>query len=278
MSMSLVTSQQIEKYLELYSDVSLPFSKDVIEVLSFEMKQVYIRASGGQWPCILNSASMQGAKIICNKNSPLLKNLSNKGISNSSLRFSFADADSKEPVTFFVNVRLIGVSDYQPPDIVMVSLAYTQRAPDALIERIGKVISANANAERFPHEHIAITDTNMRRIALARKEAVIFIDGVPRRCILQSLSFVGATVYMMGVAAFLKKKSITLKFEFSDPDISLSLKGNTTNATPLEDRKDLVSLIIEFELPKIPMNYKLYLSRYFELPRKLVATEAEGSD
>jgi len=276
--MSLVTSQQIEKYLELYSDVSLPFSKDVIEVLSFEMKQVYIRASGGQWPCILNSASMQGAKIICNKNSPLLKNLSTKGVSNSSLRFSFADEDSKEPVTFFVNVRLIGVSDYQPPDIAMVSLAYTQRAPDALIERLGKVISATVNAKRFPNENIAITDANVRRIALTRKELVIFIDGVPRRCILQSLSFTGATVYMMGVAAFLKKKSITLKFEFSDPEISLSLKGKTMDATPLEDRKDLVSLIIEFELPKVPLNYKLYLSRYFELPRKLVTTEAEGSE
>jgi len=276
--MSLVTSQQIDKYLELYSDVLLPFSKEVVEVLSFDLKQAYIKASGGQWPCIIHSASMQSVKIICNKNSPLLKNLSTKGVSNSSLRFSFADADSKEPISFFVNVKLIGVSDYQPPDIALVSLAYTQRAPDALIERLGKVISASVNAKRFPNEQIAITDANMRRIALARKESVIFIDGVPRRCILQSISFAGATIYMMGVAAFLKKKNITLKFEFSDPDISLSLKGKTTEATPLEDRKDLVSLIIEFELPKVPMNYMLYLSRYFELPRKLVTTETEGNE
>jgi len=82
----------------------------------------------------------------------------------------------------------------------------------------------------------------------------------------------------MGVAAFLKKKSITLKFEFSDPDMSLPIKGKTTEATPLEDRKDLVSLIIEFEPPKIPMSYKLYLSRYFELPRKLVSSETEGNE
>ena len=276
--MSFVTSQQIDKYLELYSDVSLPFSKEVIEVLAFDVKQAYIKASGGQWPCIIHSASMQGAKIICNKNSPLLKHLSTKGVSNSSLRFSFADQDSKEPITFFVNVRLVGVSDYQPPDIVLVTLAYTQRAPDALIERIGKVISASVNAKRFPNENIAITDANMRRIALTRKETVIFIDGVPRRCILQNLSFAGATLYMMGVAAFLKKKAVTLKFEFSDPDISLSIKGKTTDANPLEDRKDLVSLIVEFEPPKIPMNYKIYLSRYFELPRKLVATENEGNE
>ena len=276
--MSFITSQQIDKYLELYGDVSLPFSKEVVEVLSFEVKQVHIRASGGQWPCIVHSASMQGAKIICNKSSPLLNHLSTKGVSNSSLRFSFADEDSKEPVAFFVTVRLIGVSDYQPPDIMLVSLAYTQRAPDALIERLGKVISASVNAKRFPNEHIAITDANMRRIALTRKESVIFIDGVPRRCILQSISFAGAKVYMMGVAVFLRNKTVTLKFEFSDPALSLSLKGKTVEANPLEDRKDLVSLIIEFEPPKIPINYKIYLSRYFELPRKLVATETEGND
>lgn len=276
--MSFATSQQIDKYLELYKDVSLPFSKEVVEVLSFDTKQVYIKASGGQWPCIMHSSSMQGTKIICNQNSPLLKNLSTKGISNASIRFSFSDGDSKEPIAFFVNVKLIGVSDYQPPDIVLVSLSYTQRAPDALIERLGKVISASVNAKRFPNEHISLSDTNMRRIALTRKETVIFIDGVPRRCILQSVSFAGAMVYMMGVAAFLKKKAITLKFEFSDPDLTLSLKGKTVEATPLEDRKDLVSLIIEFEPPQIPMNYKLYLSRYFELPRKLVATENAGNE
>ena len=137
--MSFATSQQINKYLEAYKDVSVTFSKEIIEVLFFDVKQASVRASGGQWPCILNSASMSGAKIICNKNSGLLKKISTQSFSNASLRFSFFDSDSKEPISFFVTVRLVGVSDYQMDDLSLVTLAYTQRAPDALIERLGRI-------------------------------------------------------------------------------------------------------------------------------------------
>jgi len=274
-AMSFATSQQIDKYLELYKDVPVTFSKEIMDVLSFDVKQAYVRASGGQWPCIINSVSMIDAKIICNKNSGLLKNISTKSFSNAALRFSFADADSKEPVSFFVNIKLLGVSDYQMPDLVLVSLSYTQRAPDALIERLGKVISANVNVQRFPNEKILLSDVNMRRIGLSKKETVIFIEGVPRRCILQNVSFSGATVYMMGVASFLKNKIVTLKFEFLDPDIAMAVKGKTCKARALEDRKDLVSLTIEYESQKVPMNYQLCLNKYFELPKKLLTTNAQ---
>lgn len=273
--MSFATSQQINKYLEAYKDVSVTFSKEIIEVLSFDVKQTSVKASGGQWPCILNSASMSGAKIICNKSSGILKKISTQSFSNASLRFSFFDADSKEPVSFFVTVRLVGVSDYQMEDLALVTLAYTQRAPDALIERLGRIIEANVNAKRCAVEKVVLTDSIMRRIALSKKETVVFVEGVPRRCILQNISFVGATVYIMGVASFLKNKAVTLKFEFLDPDTVIALKGRTVGATPLEDRKDLVSLTIEYELQNIPMGYKLYLNRYFELPKKLVAQENE---
>lgn len=273
--MSFATSQQINKYLEAYKDVSVTFSKEVIEVLSFDVKQASIRASGGQWPCILNSASMNGAKIICNKNSGLLQKISTQSFSNASLRFSFFDSDSKEPISFFVNIRLVGVSDYQMEDLALVTLAYTQRAPDALIERLGRIIEANVNSKRHATEKIVLTDSIMRRIALSKKETVVFVEGVPRRCIIQNISFVGATVYIMGVASFLKNKAVTLKFDFLDPDTVIAVKGHTVGAVPLEDRKDLVSLTIDYEAQSIPMNYNLYLNRYFELPKKLVAQESE---
>ena len=274
--MSFATSQQINKYLEAYKDVSVTFSKEIIEVLFFDVKQASVRASGGQWPCILNSASMSGAKIICNKNSGLLKKISTQSFSNASLRFSFFDSDSKEPISFFVTVRLVGVSDYQMDDLSLVTLAYTQRAPDALIERLGRIIEATVNAKRYAIEKIVLTDVIMRRIALSKKETVVFVEGVPRRCIIQNISFVGATVYIMGVASFLKNKAVTLKFDFSDPDTVIAIKGRTVGAVPLEDRKDLVSLTIDYEMQSVPMNYKLYLNRYFELPKKLVAQESEA--
>ena len=191
------------------------------------------------------------------------------------MRFSFFDSDSKESVSFFVTVRLIGVSDYQMEDLALVTLAYTQRAPDALIERLGRIVEANVNAKRYATEKVVLTDSIMRRVALSKKETVVFVDEIPRRCILQNISFVGATVYIMGVASFLKNKAVTLKFDFLDPDTVITVKGHTIGALPLKDRKDLVSLTIEYESQSIPMNYKLYLNRYFELPKKLVAVENE---
>lgn len=273
--MSFATSQQINKYLEAYKDVFVTFSKEIIEVLSFDVKQAFVKASGGQWPCIINSASMSGAKIICNKNSGILKKISSQSFSNASLRFSFLDPDSKEPISFFVTIKLVGVSDYQMEDLALVTLAYTQRAPDALIERLGRIIEANVNAKRYATEKVVLTDSIMRRVALSKKETVVFVDEIPRRCILQNISFVGATVYIMGVASFLKNKAVTLKFDFLDPDTVITVKGHTIGALPLKDRKDLVSLTIEYESQSIPMNYKLYLNRYFELPKKLVAVENE---
>ena len=273
--MSFATSQQINKYLEAYKDVFVTFSKEIIEVLSFDVKQAFVKASGGQWPCIINSASMSGAKIICNKNSGILKKISSQSFSNASLRFSFLDPDSKEPISFFVTIKLVGVSDYQMEDLALVTLAYTQRAPDALIERLGRIIEANVNAKRYATEKVVLTDSIMRRVALSKKETVVFVDEIPRRCILQNISFVGATVYIMGVASFLKNKAVTLKFDFLDPDTVITVKGHTIGALPLKDRKDLVSLTIEYESQSIPMNYKLYLNRYFELPKKLVAQESE---
>jgi len=273
--MSFATSQQINKYLEAYKDVFVTFSKEIIEVLSFDVKQAFVKASGGQWPCIINSASMSGAKIICNKNSGILKKISSQNFSNASLRFSFLDPDSKEPISFFVTIKLVGVSDYQMEDLALVTLAYTQRAPDALIERLGRIVEANVNAKRYATEKVVLTDSIMRRVALSKKETVVFVDEIPRRCILQNISFVGATVYIMGVASFLKNKAVTLKFDFLDPDTVITVKGHTIGALPLKDRKDLVSLTIEYESQNVPMNYKLYLNRYFELPKKLVAVENE---
>ena len=160
-------------------------------------------------------------------------------------------------------------------DLVLVSLESTQRAPDALIERLGRIISASVNAKRLSNEKIVLNEVNMRRISLLKKETVVFVDGVPRRCILQHVCFAGATVYMMCVATFLKNKAVTLKFEFTDPDAVIAIKGKTNKATPLEDRKDLVSLNIEYTQPS--MNYNLYLNRYFELPRKMHATDTEAT-
>lgn len=267
--MPFATSQQLNKYYDLYRDVDVTFSKEVIQTLNFDPKQTFIRCSGGQWTCVLNSASMIRAKIICGKKSGFVEKLSS-GITTASLRFSFYDPDAKDIFSFFVNVKVIGISAYHSGsnDLILISFEYTQRAPDALIEKLGTLLEANINATKRAAERLVLSDEIMRKICLLKKETFVFVDGIPRRCILRDISFTGAKIFMVGVASFLTNKLVTLKFEFFDPQNSFGIKGRTIRAEQFEDRKDLVALGIEYDLAGIPMVYKMYLNRYFSLQRK----------
>lgn len=267
--MPFSTSQQLNKYYDLYKEVDVTFSKEVIQALNFEPKQTFIRCAGGQWTCVLNSASMLRAKIICGKKSGFIEKLSS-GITTASLRFCFYDPDVKDIFSFFVNVKVVGLSAYhsQSDDLILISFEYTQRAPDALIEKLGILLEANINATKRASERLILTDEIMRKICLFKKETFVFVDGIPRRCILRDISITGAKIFMVGIASFLTNKLVTLKFEFFDPENSFGIKGKTIRAEPFEGRKDLVALGIEYEPSSIPMIYKMYLNRYFSLQRK----------
>ena len=62
--MGIVTSQQLTRYYELYRDKEVTFSKEVIKTLNLDPRQIYIKCTDSQWPCIINSTSFMGAKII----------------------------------------------------------------------------------------------------------------------------------------------------------------------------------------------------------------------
>ena len=62
--MGLMTSHQITRYYDIYRDTEVTFSKEFIRALNLDPRQVYIKCAGAQWPCIINSTSLQSARII----------------------------------------------------------------------------------------------------------------------------------------------------------------------------------------------------------------------
>ena len=92
--MAFAVSQQLNRYYNLYKNIDVTFSKEVVSTLNFEPKQVFVRCSGGQWPCIINSASMTKAKIICGKKSGFIENLRN-GVTSANIRFAFFDTHQR---------------------------------------------------------------------------------------------------------------------------------------------------------------------------------------
>lgn len=260
--MEFATREQLNRYYDLYKDVDVTFSKDVMQALCFNARQVCVRSAGGQCSCVMNSVSMVGAKVILSRKSSLLESIQVEGASVS-IRFSFFESDARDAVSFFVTARVLGVEDYaQSTELVVLSVAYTQRIPDTLIERLGLLVEANISSKKRKSERIAVNKESMRRIGLMRAETIVFIQAIPRRCVLRDVSFGGAKFIMMGVAPFLKGKETVLKLDFEEPSTSMSIRGHVVRADQVEGRKDLVAVAMEYDFDVVPVAYRMCLNRY----------------
>ena len=276
--MGILTSQKLSEYYERFKAIEVTFTKEIISVTGLITNQVYLKCVGDFWPCVIFSSSFQGAKIVANLKSGLLQKLE-KANNMVSLRFCFKVADKGNPVTFFVNTRSTGYTSYGgSKDVAIFALQFTQRAPDDLIEIMGRILDANVASAKRREERLMITPDSIRKLNIMSKESAVFIQGVPRHCILRDISFSGAKLIMMGIAKFLVDREAALRMDFDDPRESFLLKGKFLRSEAVEGRKDLVALVVLFDDNSIPMGYKVrindYLSQLRTDPRGPQAEEA----
>jgi hypothetical protein len=260
--MAVMTSQKITEFYERYKAIDVTFSKEIIEVTKLITAQVYLKCGGDFWPCVVYSTSFQGIKVAANVRSGLLQKLQTTN-NSISLRLCFKKPDIDAPVTFFVSGRVAGYAPYgNSQDIALFTIQLTQRPPDDLIEIMGRVLDANVNSAKRREERILLNPDIIRKLNLLAKETAVFIQGVPRRCILRDLSFSGAKLIMMGVAKFLVSREVSLRLDFEDPRESFSIKGSTVRSEEVEGRKDLIAIAILFTESLVPMGYKVRLNEY----------------
>lgn len=273
--MGYATSQQLARYYELYQNIDVTFTKEVIKTTGLIPQQVYVKALGGQWPCVVNSSSLSGAKIIAGNKSGIYEKIQ-QGTVSVSLRFSFMNIEKNEPLSFFVAAKVLGVNQYAgSPDLVLISLAYTQRAPDDLIEKLGSLLEANINSAKRREERIMLTPDALRKLGILQKETLVFIQGIPRRCILRDVSFSGAKVIMVGIAHFLQDKDVVLRIDLDDPRVAVGIKGKIVRTENVENRKDLVALAISYNEAEVPMAYKMHINNFLSQQRKTQLDESE---
>ena len=260
--MPVVTSQKISSLYELYRTIDVTFTKEIIQVTNLMTNQVYLTCIGDFWPCVIYSSSFQGAKIVANTKTGIIKKI-DQANNSVSLRYSFKNQDTGNPVAFFVNAKCTATSPYGgSKDMAMINLQFTQRPPDDLIEIMGRILEANFNSAKRKEERILITPDSIRRLNLETKECVVLIQGVPRRCILRDISFTGAKIIMVGVEKFLMNKDAALRIDFHDPKETQTLKGKFIRAEPVEGRKELVALALVMDEPAIPMGYKIRINEF----------------
>jgi hypothetical protein len=261
--MAISTSQQITRYYQQHSQVEVTFTKDVIKATLLHPKQVYLKCLGYQWPIVVYSASMTGAKVIANLKTSLSEAI-RKANSMVSLRLSFLQRDKVDPLSFFVGAKITGYTPYgqEKPELYFLTLSYTQRPPDDLIEILGRLIDANTSSTRRKEERIPITADSARAMGLNHKEAKVYIDGVPRRCIVRDVSFGGAKVVILGVAKFLVGKPATIRLTLTETDEEIDVEATVLRFEEVEGRNDIAALALQFEPEKTPMKYKLMISGF----------------
>jgi hypothetical protein len=265
--MSVLTSQKIAVLYERFKNIDVTFTKEIIQVTGLLTPQVHLKCLSDFWPCVLFSTSFQGAKIVANVKSGLLGRLQQAN-NSVSLRFCFKILEKGNPVTFFVASRVAGTAPYKGSnDVFLLTLQFTQRPPDDLIGVMGRVLDANVNSSKRRDERILITNESQRKLRLLTKESTVFVQAVPRRCILRDLSFSGAKLIMLGVAKFLLDKEAGLRVDFDDPRESFMIKGKFIRAESVEGKKEMIALAMEFDDAVIPMGYKIRINEFLNTVR-----------
>ena len=268
--MGIENSNKISRYYDYFRDKEVVFTKANLNFLRMDPRQIYIKCNGGQWPCIINSTSLQMAKVIVGTSSGAYVEINKKKETPVSLRFCFIDEDGA-PVFFFVTCSVGEIKQYQGSnELAVVTLNFTQRPPDDLIFKIGEFLEANENFYHRKEERIDINKNSIRKLGLEKEESIIFVENVPRRCILKDLSFSGAKVMLVGVPKFLVGKNIALKIDFIDTNESVLVPGIIPRAEFLEGRKDITSVHIAFNTDTVPMVYKIHINSFITTYQKTI--------
>jgi len=277
--MAISTSQQIARYYQQYSDVDVTFTKDVIKATLLYPKQVFLKCMGYQWPIVVYSASMTGAKVIANMKTSLSEAIK-KSNSMVSLRLSFLQRDKADPLSFFVGARIAGYTPYgqEKPELYFLTLTYTQRPPDDLIEILGRLIDANTSSARRKDERVPVTADSARAMGLNHKDAMVYIDGVPRRCIVRDVSFGGAKVVILGLAKFLVNKQANLRLTLTETEEEIDVPATVVRFEAVEGRSDIAALALQFDTETIPMKYKLMISGFLNSSKARTLRNQEDPD
>ena len=276
--MAFTTSQQISRYYDTFSEQEITFTKEVIHAIMLDPKSVYLKCTGSQWPCVIYSSSMRSSKVIVNMQESL-KTALRKSNNLVSLRYSFVQPDKSDPLSFLVSSKIAAFTPYsrENSNLSFMNLEFTQRPPDGLIDVLGSLLDANANSRNRKDIRITITEENAEQLGLKLRDIQLYIQGVPRKCVLRDISFGGAKVVIIGVPKLLLNKEATIRLPFGDTGEVIDVAGSVIRFEGVEGRDDIAAIAIRFDDERVPVRLKLRLNEYLKLqqsPKERAAAEA----
>ena len=262
--MAIVTNQVISNFYSKYRTIDVTFNKDVSRTTGLQPKKVFLKLREGARPCILYSSSLESARVIASVSESLLIEMK-ENETNIPLRLSFLKDETPKPVeyNFFIQTRLGSFTKFskEQPDLYLLSLNFSTRPPDDLIEILGFLLEANVNATKRKEERILVTSETMNSLHLGSKSCIISIDSIPRKGILRDVSFSGCKVIIQGNAKFLINKNAEVKI-ITDKAQHIIIRGKILRFEEVQGRRDLVAVAVHFLLDDLPLDYKMMLNNY----------------
>ena len=267
--MAIATNQQIAHYYDSYSDKEVIFTHEILHTLRIAPREIYIKCGGNQWPCIINSTSFKSAKIILGRAGGAFALITQKNAPPINLRFCFFIDKGTETMSFFIAGKVTDVAQYaDSKDLAVVTLTYTQRPPDDFIVKIGALIEADINFIQRKEERIVMTGEARYRLGIEKEDTIVYVQNVPRKCILRDLSFSGAKILLLGLPKFVSGKKTVLRIGFNDPAETLDIRGSIVSADFAEGRQGIVTASIKFDEKAVPAVYKLHINDYLTMTKK----------
>ena len=258
--MGIVTSQRISILFDRFKDIDVTFTKEIIQVTGLLTQQIHLKCGNDFWPCVVYSASFEGAKVVANVKTGLQAKLQTTN-NYVNLRFCFKTPGETNALTFFIPGRVAASAPYgNSQDVNMFTIQFSNRPPDDFIEIVGRVLDANVNSSKRKDIRIPLNQDNVRKLNIKSTETTVFTQGVPRRCILRDISFSGSKIIMVGLAKFLLDKEAAIRIDFNDPQEVFLLKGKFIRVENVEGKKEMIALGLVFYDASVPMGFKIRLN------------------
>ena len=263
--MSILTGFQISKLYDLYHDIDIAFTKDIVSTTLFNHKDTFLRFGGTQKKCLLYSTSMNKGRIIVNIGDNFVEKVKAAG-NIVSLRLAFKIPDKNDIIPFFINAKITGYGAYTEggSDLNYAFITYTQRPPDDLIVILGQLLETNINFQKRKDFRIVINNNNYTNLGLSSRDINITIENIPRKAIIVDISALG--IMAIGVKAFKFHLNKDLLIKFSSVN-DWQIKGKMIRVDDIAGRNDVVFIAIKLLPETIPVSFKMSIENYLKTAR-----------
>ena len=219
--MAILPAVKIQEYYEKYQTKEIFFNKSIRQETGLETSKIMLKMGGTMFPCVLYSCSMSYAKIVMNLDEEAFNMIQNAK-NALTLHFSFLTEQQKCDIHFFVGCTTKALKSFKMNNgrdtSYIITLAFYQKPPDDLIEKLGKVLESIENFEKRKELRIKLDKKIANGMGFISQKALIEIDSINRPCIITDISASGCgAILMLLKPDLIVNKTIRITYHLQDP-------------------------------------------------------------